>query len=83
MTDNDDYESCPSGLCFEEVECGCFEENMEDCWHCGGTGYRVREHCCACGSGPYCVCCRTCAAECVAECTCPIPTERDGKTVMV
>lgn len=83
MTDEEDYEACPSGLCFEEVECSCYDEDSEDCWYCDGTGYRVPDHCCACGGSPYCACCRKCGAACVGECKCPIPTERDGKVVTV
>lgn len=84
--DDDEY-GCLSGGCVEQEECGncdgSGEDGYGDCYSCGGAGWRIPDHCCACGGSPYCLCCRRCGASCVAECRCPIPTERDGKAVTV
>lgn len=93
MTDDDlvSYEDCPSGVCNDSQECGACDGSGDDmegvsddgCYHCGGAGQKVPEHCCACGGSPYCQCCPTCGGGYVGDCKCPIPTERDGKQVTV
>ncbi|MEV1178980.1 hypothetical protein [Nonomuraea sp. NPDC049784] len=55
-----------------------------DCWDCGGTGMVAREveHCCDCGGSPYCQCCRTCGADCLGDCRCPVGVYlEDGRLV--
>jgi hypothetical protein len=63
---------------------GSGDENYDGdgrCWHCGGTGWAVPEHCCLCGGSPYCTCCRRCG-QCIGECSCPIEVElHDGSTL--
>jgi hypothetical protein len=78
-----------TGLCcqfieWENCECDDAYPGWEDCETCGGKGRYLPEHCCACGGSPYCQCCRTCGASCVAACTCPISvTLESGKTLTV
>jgi hypothetical protein len=72
----------PCDVCEEEVECGCDDE--WDCYSCGGSGYRVPEHCCDCGGSPYCMVCSRCSAPCAGSCSCPIPVlSYDGDVRMV
>lgn len=69
----------PDDLCCEhaeEVDCDC--EAGDDCPLCHGTGWYVGEHCCVCGGSPYCLCCRTCGASCVGDCSCPIAVQLEG-----
>lgn len=52
------------------------------CYTCGGAGWFIPEHCCACGGSPYCNCCSKCGASCVSECKCPIPVQLSDGSVM-
>jgi hypothetical protein len=70
-------------ICAEEVECGCWGEDR-GCMSCGGSGYRIPEHCCSCGNGPYCQCCKRCGASCLGSCRCPIEVlNYDGNLLAV
>lgn len=83
----EDERECRAGLCDEPEDCGaCWGEgvNADDglsCYRCYGSGQVTPDHCCVCGGSPYCLCCRTCGATCVAACRCPITTTIGGKTV--
>jgi len=63
-----------------EEECGCYED--EDCPSCGGTGWRIPDHCCTCGGGEYdCICCPRCGAQNIGRCPCTLTVQRsDGST---
>lgn len=66
-----------------EEECGCWGEDRH-CSGCNGSGYRIPEHCCSCGGGPYCQCCKRCGATCMGSCRCPIEVRGfDGDTIGV
>lgn len=67
-----------------EEECGCHGEYGSGCMSCGGSGYRIPEHCCFCGNGPYCQCCKRCGASCIGSCRCPIEVlNYDGQPLTV
>lgn len=54
------------------------------CWHCGGRGEVVPDHCCACGGSPYCQCCSKCGNGYAGSCGCPIPLQlQDGTTLVL
>ncbi|MEV7264001.1 hypothetical protein AB0N38_10660 [Micromonospora aurantiaca] len=72
----------------DEPECYiCADGPQRECGACDGSGDDgERDYdpgCHGCGGSPYCACCRKCGASCVADCRCPIPTERGGRTVTV
>ncbi|MFE5871638.1 hypothetical protein ACFQ6V_23740 [Streptomyces roseifaciens] len=78
-------DACPCGLCDESEDCTACDGDGGDpdgygkCWTCDGEGTVTPEHCCACGGSPYCACCRTCGAECIGSCSCPVTvTLADG-----
>jgi hypothetical protein len=69
-------------ICAEEVECCCDEDR--GCMSCGGSGYRTPEHCCSCGNGPYCQCCKRCGASCMGSCRCPVEVRGfDGEVITI
>ena len=86
-----DAEMRPCEICADgpTEECGTCEGSGYDdfsadgrCVDCGGVGAFTPEHCCACGGSPYCTCCRTCGASCIAACRCPVTVRRaDGSTM--
>ncbi|MGI5162741.1 hypothetical protein ACQEU3_47045 [Spirillospora sp. CA-253888] len=50
------------------------------CTTCNGSGQATPEHCCDCGSSPYCTRCHTCGHPCAGNCRCPIPVRSyDGE----
>lgn len=76
----DERELEPCDICRDGWE-ECYCDDDADCYHCGGSGERIPDHCCACGGSPYCNCCTRCGASCVGACTCPIPVQiSDGTT---
>ena len=84
----DDHEEPECNVCVHgQQECGNCDGSGDDgsswgCLTCGGSGEVVPDHCCACGGSPYCNCCRTCGAECIGDCTCPVTVQRaDGSTL--
>lgn len=77
--DEDPCDICESG----GEECMSCEAtaDYEDCYTCGGSGFRIPDHCCDCGGSPYCDCCKTCK-QCVATCKCPVNVAMsDGSTL--
>lgn len=71
----------PCDICNDPQDCECENEWSDECYRCGGFGFYVREHCCACGGSPYCQCCRKCGSGYVGHCKCPMPVERADGTV--
>jgi hypothetical protein len=75
----------PCDICASErEECDCWEFGEEEsCGRCGGSGFYVPTHCCACGGGEYdCICCPRCGAQNVGTCPCTLTVQaHDGGTI--
>lgn len=79
---------CPEG---EGFYCPTCDEGSDaddcNCWEYYDDGRchkdHTPEHCCSCGNGPYCQCCKRCGASCMGSCRCPIEVKGfDGETVL-
>ncbi|HWU23772.1 MAG TPA: hypothetical protein VN088_19695 [Nocardioides sp.] len=80
--DEDDCEVCAGG----GEECSSCDGSGGDgygeyCQACGGAGSAVPDHCCFCGSGPYCVSCHRCGAACIGGCRCPVQVQMSDGSV--
>lgn len=84
--DAEDTGYCPEcGMPAEE--CHACDEGGDDwsgerCHSCGGSGWRIPDHCCRCGGSPYCDCCGRCGKP-VATCACPVEVQMSDGTVRV